>query len=829
MNTSSQTNEKTLIVAVGGLPLVRKVWEPLKFETADLYDWKIYEDSSQDFSSWFSAVADNKNVYLLAHSMGAVEALSMVEHPSVKKVFLITPSFPLASGTKSSQNEDKQVSSGKAWIVKQLFTKKFLKNYFHPFEHSKGEVENALGSILSQTESWQRLLKRRSLLQQKFLQTPLHSLHAAALKKCRILWGEEDRAVQRHKILKTFSSLAQVNQWVIPEVGHQLLWKEAKRLSQFLHDERIFSIGYYPGKSVKNNVLTYMDSHLEKHPKKVALKWVDLGTQKKWHENRDTELLHKSCDYEELAKRINAFAKGLIKIGIHAGDRVILFLPMGVDMYTCMFAIQKIGAIAVFLDSWARSNHLGATAETVAPKLMISFEQAFELVKDIPAFQELPLRILYAFEMPETYKDGLTKTYLYKQVFSLGSVETEAVESETTALITFTTGSTGTPKGANRTHRFLSAQHRALEEVIAYPADAVDMPLFPIFSLNNLAAGVTTVLPAINLADPKPTDGELIVKQLLQENVTHLTLSPSHLQGVIRYCQEQQMTLKRLVRVVTGGAPISLDQVKAFYECAPQSELWILYGSTEAEPMAHIEGREMIKSCTLTDPECVELGVNVGEIAESLQTKFIRLYDGPIQLGPEGWSEWEVKPGEIGEFICAGDHVCQSYFNNEQAFASTKILSPEGQVFHRTGDLAYRDAQGHLWIVGRVNNAIERLGKYYFPVPAEILLKRFPFVERAAFLGLGPRGQQETAAVLQLRTDHQLIIEDENLKQEVLVSVQRIFAKNKIPLDRLYFVANIPMDPRHHSKVEYSILRSQLEGQSFMLKKNVENSEQPYA
>ncbi|MCX7978153.1 MAG: AMP-binding protein, partial [Bdellovibrionaceae bacterium] len=249
----------------------------------------------------------------------------------------------------------------------------------------------------------------------------------------------------------------------------------------------------------------------------------------------------------------------------------------------------------------------------------------------------------------------------------------------------------------------------------------------------------------------------------------------------------------------------SKDDVRAFYDIAPQSDLWILYGSTEAEPMAHIEGREMLADPPHPDPEVVEEGVNVGHISEDIDYKFIKLVDGPLELGKGGWSELEVPTGEVGEFICTGDHVCRDYYNNPGAFKSTKILDADGRVWHRTGDLAYLDKNKKLWIVGRVNNAIARGGKYYFPVRAEVILKRLDFVYRCAFLGLPDTNLgQKTAAVIELKKDQQAETFDFNHAKS---EIRRVFGKNSIPVDEIYFVKAIPMDPRHHSKVEYSVLR----------------------
>ena len=135
-------------------------------------------------------------------------------------------------------------------------------------------------------------------------------------------------------------------------------------------------------------------------------------------------------------------------------------------------------------------------------------------------------------------------------------------------------------------------------------------------------------------------------------------------------------------------------------------------------------------------------------------------------------------------------------------------MDEKNQVWHRTGDLAYIDDKKDLWIVGRVNNAIERAGAYYFPVRAEVLLKRMNFAYRCAFLGVpDSKLGQATYAVVELKADIDKNGFDFNSAKK---EITRVFEKNKIPVDQIKFVHKVPMDPRHHSKVEYKILRDQL-------------------
>lgn len=524
--------------------------------------------------------------------------------------------------------------------------------------------------------------------------------------------------------------------------------------------------------SPANNVIRFLEEHARRTPQRVALRWV-------------TTAEYDEITYGDFAARIRSAARGLETLGLTAGDRVLIFLPMGLAMYTAMFAVQRLGAIAVFLDSWARRHHLGASIACVQPRAMISHPAAFDLVTG----SAIPLRIAAGPAFEEVCRTP-------------GEAALAAVEEEFPALITFTTGSSGVPKGANRTHRFLAAQHRALAGVLPYRADDRDLPAFPIFSLNNLASGVTTVLPAIDLAQPTERDGALLTHQLQHEQITCATLSVSMLNGVSRFCRQHGLQLPALRRAVTGGAPISREEVRAFAEIAPRAEILVLYGSTEVEPIAHIEAKEMLAQMAGETTE----GVNVGRISADLQYKFIRISKDPVEFPAAGWAALEVPAGEVGELVVCGDHVCRDYYNNPEAFRRAKIVDDQRRVWHRTGDLARLDAHSSLWLVGRVHNAILRDGRYCFPVQAEVVLKTFPFVRQGAYLGLPDvRRGERTAAVVALDPAGGVDA------AAALAKIGPVFAAQSLALDSFFVVDRIPMDPRHHSKVEYALLREQLD------------------
>jgi acyl-CoA synthetase (AMP-forming)/AMP-acid ligase II len=563
-------------------------------------------------------------------------------------------------------------------------------------------------------------------------------------------------------------------------------------------------IGYHPGAHVRNNVTNFLEDLAAKDPDAVVFRWVELEAKKKWsYEPQDT-IEHAELRRGVFADQIARVAAGLTRVGLGHGDRAILFIPMSAQLYVLMAALQRIGAIPVFLDSWARRDQLGASAKMAEPKALISFEMAFMLCGSVPELADIPIKISVG-PTPNSY------TAAYEELVTEAPEQpVVAVEQEHTGLITFTTGSSGTPKGANRTHRFLAAQHYAIDACIPYGPGDVDLPVFPVFSLNNVAAGVPTALPAIDVGTPGKHDAATLYAQFTSCKVTCATLNPHLFRTLAAACKEWDLSMPGLRRVVTGGAPISRDDLINFKAVAPEAEIWVFYGSTEVEPMAHIEAKEMIdlKTRASEDPDWADEGVNVGHFAEGLRYKFLKLNEGPIKVSAEAdWAELEEAAGEPGELIVAGEHVCRDYYNFPEAFEKAKILDVDGTVWHRTGDMVRMDDQGYLWMVGRVHSTIKRGGAYCFPVRAEIILGQLPFAERGAYMGVDDAELGEKTVVVVVPNEPDTLEQNEG---QWRAEVERVMAHNDVPVDLLLFRKEIPMDSRHHSKVEYGVLRDQL-------------------
>lgn len=543
-----------------------------------------------------------------------------------------------------------------------------------------------------------------------------------------------------------------------------------------MNEDHIGEIGFDAGTTERNNVISHLEEHRRQHADRPALLWSTA-------DNTVANLT-----YGELASRVETVAAGLKRLGLDAGDRAFLFVPMSAELYVTMFAVQRIGAIAVFLDSWARGDQLADCARQVQPRAFIGPEAAFALAAQAPQLSAIPLRIVVG---PH---EGRYTASLEGLVSEVLDCPLAPLAGDHPALITFTTGSSGAPKGAERSHRFLCAQHLALDREIPYQDNDIDLPAFPVFALNNLAGGVSTVLPAIDLAQPSPDDGVRLVAQMKQAGVTCSTLSPWLLRGLTAAAKAGDFP--KLRRVITGGAPISSDDVSAFAAVAPGAELHILYGSTEVEPIAHLAARDM-------PDEAEGEGVCLGRVSDGLEYRFIRPSHDPVELDDAGWDKWDVSRGQIGELVVHGDHVCHGYWRNPEAFGRAKIRDAQDRIWHRTGDLTYEDSQQRLWMVGRVHSAICRSGELLFPIKPEVVMKQQPFVLAAGYVGV-PHTKlgEEAVAAFSVRDDQDT--------PDAEARILEVLRTAGVTVDRVVRLDKLPLDPRHHSKVEYGVLRELL-------------------
>lgn len=468
----------------------------------------------------------------------------------------------------------------------------------------------------------------------------------------------------------------------------------------------------------------------------------------------------RAMTYLELEEAIKQRAGHFHKKGIRKGDRILVLLPMSTELYIDVLAIFYMGAVAVFLDAWVNKKRMELCCRMAACKgLIASFKIRMIglLSKEI---RKIPIKL-----SPSKKGDGI-------------NAAPADVNDSDTALITFTTGSTGIPKAADRTHVFLKAQFDALQPLLPKHTGG-DMTLLPIVLLLNLGTGKTSVIANFKASKPRSFDPPKIYDQLQHHRIESITFSPYYLMSLANYCLENKLKLPHLQNILSGGGPVFPHDASIIKLAFPHAAFTIVYGSTEAEPIAHIDSTELLR---LTKQH-IQTGLPVGKPDASARIQIIPIDEYPVK------QVTALPAGSPGEIIVAGKHVLQSYINNEEAFKQNKIAD-NGVIWHRTGDAGYVNENGELFLLGRCKQIIHLGEQHYYPFLIEEELKRVPGI---------------VAGTLILKNDQpHVIYQHEQIfdKETFLQQLERL----QISAFRCVAIKQMPMDKRHHTKIDYEIL-----------------------
>lgn len=476
----------------------------------------------------------------------------------------------------------------------------------------------------------------------------------------------------------------------------------------------------------------------------------------------------KQVTFGELEKMVMDTSIYFRKKEIGKGDRVLIFVPMGIDLYRIVLSLFHIGAVAVFLDEWVSKARMEECCRVAPCKGFIGVTKARLLRWFSSELRKIPVVLNIKNERSKNQKPHI-----------------EATTYEDNALITFTTGSTGTPKAAKRTHGLLNEQFVALREKINPTPGDVDMTLLPIVLLINLGTGVTSVIARFKASKPKSFQPSLLVSQIKQHKINRITASPFFIKCLSQHLISNNIHLPGIKQLFTGGAPVFPAEAALYCKAFPNADVQIVYGSTEAEPISSL-------SATLLQRSESNNGLWVGIPYHKTEVKIIPISDGEITL-QQGETLQSLNPDEVGEIAVAGPHVLKEYINNPNAIKRNKI-SESGKIYHRTGDSGFMDSNGNLFLCGRCATIIQFGEQTVYPFICE------NFIQSVNGISIG--------TVMLLNGKLMIIAESTNRELQPLQEPQ-LMSMHPKPTGVL-FVKSIPRDPRHNSKIDYERLRKNL-------------------
>jgi acyl-CoA synthetase (AMP-forming)/AMP-acid ligase II len=496
----------------------------------------------------------------------------------------------------------------------------------------------------------------------------------------------------------------------------------------------------------------------------------------------------RSVTFRELQDRVERGTARLQELGLKRGDTILVLHPIAIELYEILLAAFHAGMRVMLVDPGVGKGFISTCCKRVAPDAFFGSWKAQILRYREPQLKAVPLKI-----RPGAWFPG---TVPWQKPLA-GAAIAELPDREP-ALITFTSGSTGVPKAAVRTHGFLIAQHKALSKALDYEDGEVDLVTLPVFVLANLASGLTSVLADFKLGKDGKEGAARVREQCQRHDVTRCAASP-HFFDVMLTVPGSLASLKK---VYTGGAAVFPDLMRRLTEALPESAITAVFGSTEAEPMTHLDVREYDLAKTVMTSE--GYGLCAGHPVEEIELHIIRNQWGtPLKdLEPAAFEAMIQPRGEPGEVVVAGDHVLSGYLDGV-GDEETKI-HVGGKVWHRTGDAGWIDKQGCLWLLGRCSAKLPPSLVTPPELPAGAL--DYPFAVEAA---VGMRFPHVTTAAIGWKDRRTLIFGCQPPEADKAAEIAREF--EKFGIQELIFAGKLPMDRRHHSKIDYPALFAMLE------------------
>lgn len=403
----------------------------------------------------------------------------------------------------------------------------------------------------------------------------------------------------------------------------------------------------------------------------------------------------RAVSYEELDRMSYRLAFGLHKMGIRKSDRVSIALTNLPEFAGLFYGALRLGAVAAPLNPAGPAHDLRPYIVAVHPRAIVTEEfAAGEVMSAGP--HPSPVFVIGKHPTARPFTDILMDG-------TPPTVETAATDL---AVVAFTAGTSGPPKAVMLTHGNLDASLSQLMEVPGARLSDDDvvlgaLPLFQVYALS-VVLGLS-IRQGGTVALANPMDLAEVTKTIVERGVTVLVGTPRLYDGIYRSATPEDLLHVRLA--VSGGSRLTEERSTRFREKFGV-EIWEGYGLTEAS--------SVVATTRIAQQR-------PGSIGRVLAGQEVRVVD---EKGDE------ALPGDPGEIWVRGPNVFTGYW--EDAAATTNAFAGE---WLRSGDVAYRDEDGYLWLVDREEDVIVVSGFPVYPREVEAVLRSHPRVADAAVVG----------------------------------------------------------------------------------------------
>ncbi len=478
--------------------------------------------------------------------------------------------------------------------------------------------------------------------------------------------------------------------------------------------------------------------------------------------------------WKEFDEETTAVSKGLMAIGVNAGDKVSMWATNTPEWLVTLFATAKIGAVLVTVNTNYKTfelEYLLNQSDTKVLVLMKGFKDSDyvgitrELLGDEKgnscgkiSCKRLPVleRVIYSTpgEVPE---DMLG----FGELKELGKAITDEEFEERFASVgvndivnmQYTSGTTGFPKGVMLTHRNIVNNGKCIGDGMKFTDKdklLICVPFFHCFGLVlAVMAAIThgTAMVPIDHYSPVP-----VMNAIEKHRCTAIHGVPTMFIAMLEHPSFAGRDFSSLRTGIMAGSPCPVEVMNKVVDKMNMKEIVIVFGQTEASP-----------GCTMTTTEdSLEKRVaTVGRAFPGVECKIINPDTGE-----------EQPRGTAGEFCARGYNVMKGYYKMPEATA--QAIDEEGWL--HSGDLCVEDEEGYFKVVGRIKDMIIRGGENVYPKEIEEFLYTLPEISDVQVVGV-PSVQygEEVMAFIILKQG------EEMTEEEVKAAVRRNMARHKVP------------------------------------------------
>ncbi len=481
-------------------------------------------------------------------------------------------------------------------------------------------------------------------------------------------------------------------------------------------------------------------------------------------------------DHQKLTfKQAAGMAAGLAeylneKAGIAKGDHVGILMENSIHFILAFWAVQKLGAVAVIFNTRLAVPEMKRQLQFSDLKILLSSLVLSEKIAEIPATELSFRHIIF---------EGNLLTYPASQK---RPSEADEISEDDTAFILFTSGTTGIPKGVMISHRNIitcairsgasiaygiaqaAVQGRDLglasEDTTGGKNLLIAAPLFHIMALEQMVAAVFLGLGSILVSSFNP--GE-IAEMINRGDIYGFTGTPTMYWLLLHKTLMGGTKVKYIRRLGFGAAPMAPDLLKELRRVFPSARLRNGYGMTEAPSISSLPDNYMETRPT-----------SVGKPTFCTEIKIV-----------DPTSRKELGNNVIGELKVRGATVTRGYY---KAPEETAKVYREGWFY--TGDMAYQDDDGFIYLVGRCREMINRGGENVYPVEVENVLHMHPKILDVAVFGLPDpvMGSIVACAIIPRPGRQDITLE------EIQEFCRGQLASYKIP-QRLFLLPELPTNP----------------------------------